>query len=170
MNERGLTLIELCVVIVIVAILLAAGVAGLLRARTASNETSAVASLRTVNSAQVAYAAGCGAGTYATSLPILATIPPGGSQGYLAMDLGNAPAPRRNGYTFNLMPAAGGAAGPDDCNGNATQTRYYAVAVPVVVGNTGTRAFATNHEGGIWQASGGVPPAEPFGPPAEPAR
>ena len=170
MNERGLTLIELCVVILIVAILLATGVATLLRARTAGNETSAAAALRTITSAQFAYASACGGGNYATSLPILATVPPGNSQGYLSEDLGSAPAPQRSGYTFNLMPGAGGAAAPADCNGIATQTRYYAIAVPVLLGNTGTRSFATSQDGAVWQAEGGVPPSEPFGPPAQPVQ
>jgi type II secretory pathway pseudopilin PulG len=164
-DERGLTIVELCIVILVVAILLATGVAALLRARMAGNESSAIGSLRTINSAQFAYAAACGSGNYATSLPILAAVPPGNTQGYLSEDLGSSPTPTRSGYTFQMLPGAGSAAAPPDCNNTQTQTKYYARGVPSVLGQTGDRSFATNQAGRIYQAFGAVPPDEPFDPP-----
>lgn len=164
-RERGMTMVELCIVILVIAILLATGVAALLRARMAGNETSAIGSLRTINSAQFAYASACGGGNYATSLVVLATKPPGNQQGYLSEDLGSSTTPTRSGYTFNLLPGDGGAVAPPDCNDTETQTKYYASGVPSALGQTGDRSFATSQAGAVWQAFGAVPPNEPFEPP-----
>lgn len=163
-DDRGLTLIELCIVILVLAILMVTGVAALLRARMAANESSAIGSLRTINNAQFAYASACGSGQYATSLPILATVPPGNSQGYLSEDLGSSATPQRSGYNYRMLGGAGGAAGTPDCNGTMTQTKYYATAAPVTQGQTGDRAFATNQGGAVYQAQA-TPPDEPFDPP-----
>ena len=166
-SERGMTLIELLIVIIILGILLTVAVAALFRARVSSNEASAVAGLRAVYSAQFSYTAGCGRGSYATRLTDLTAPPPGGTEGYLSPDLGGSNNPERNGYRFNLRPAVGGMPGLPDCHGSPTQTRYYASSVPVALNSTGYRSFAVNQGGAIWQADGGIPPNEPFGPPAE---
>jgi hypothetical protein len=143
-------------------------VAGLVRARTMSNESGAVASLRAINTAQAAYSAVCGGGNYATSLVILGMKSPSGSQGFIDVTLAGATEPLRNGYRFRLQGGLGAVAGPrPDCNSQTTQTTYYATAIPAEPGSTGSRAFATNQKGSVYQLPGAVPPAEPFGPPAE---
>ena len=53
----------------------------LLRARISSNEGVAVASLRTIHSAQAAYASTCGSGGYAQTLEDLSKKPPGAAVG-----------------------------------------------------------------------------------------
>jgi len=164
-GHRGMTLIELCIVIVILAVLMATGVATLMRARVTSNEAAAIAGLRAIYSAQFAYTAGCGQGFYATSLVVLGAKPPGNPQGYLSEDLGSSLTPARNGYTFALAPGAGGITVSEDCNGNETFTHYYASSAPAVLGQTGTRAFAITQAGTVWEATGAVPPDEPFEPP-----
>jgi len=162
-----MTLIELCIVIVVIGILMVIGVASLLRARMASNETAAIGGLRATATAQFAYSSGCGRGNYATSYVILGTRPTANSQGYLAEDLGSAVNPSRNGYTFALALGADGAASFNDCTGNPTQTAYYASARPNAPGQTGDRSFAINQLGAIYQSSTAIPPTEPFGPPAQ---
>ena len=169
-GERGMTLVELCVVIVIIGILLVVAVSSLLRARVAANETSAIGALKSINTAQIAYSSSCGSGSFASSLVILGRKPAGNSQGYVTEYLAGSASPTHGGYRFNVGLGAKAAVGPNDCNNEATITNYYAVAIPTAPGQTGSRAFATSQRAGIYQLPGALPPPEPFGPPSQPAQ
>src|ERR1700745_2902002 len=54
-KQRGVSIIELLIVVAIILISAAIPIPNLLRARMAANEASAVASVRTVNTAEVTY-------------------------------------------------------------------------------------------------------------------
>jgi type IV pilus assembly protein PilA len=167
-NDDGFTLIELLIVVAIISIIAAIAVPGLLRSKASANETSALASLQAINKAELLYASTCGNGGFATSIAVLGTPTPGTTEAFLGADLTQSATPQKSGYTFALAPGTGATASQNDCNGTATQTNYYATAVPQTFGTTGMRSFATDEHQTVWQVNAATPPAQPFGAPATP--
>jgi hypothetical protein len=132
----------------------------MLRVRMASNEASAIASMRAVSSSQQAYATKCNG--YSTTLTELKV-----AGNFLSPDLTGGATVVKTGYTITLVAGMGNTAlvaPPAGCTG--TGTNYYSSATPLAVGSTGARAFATDEPGTIWQDTTGVPPAQPFTPTA----
>jgi prepilin-type N-terminal cleavage/methylation domain-containing protein len=165
--DAGFTLVELMIIITIISIIAAVAVPGLLRARVTSNEAAAIASLKVVTSSQIAYAVSCGFGAYAPTYVVLGTPPVPNSPAYISDDLGSSVSPQKTGYSYTLGAGLGATPGPNDCNGGATVSTYYASAVPITLNTTGTRAFAVNPTASIWERFGGAAPTEPFGPPSK---
>ena len=76
-KQKGFSLIELLIVVAIILIIAAIAIPNLLRARIAANESSAVSTIRTVNTAEVTYQSAYPTYGYADTLGILGPGGPG---------------------------------------------------------------------------------------------
>ena len=132
-KQKGFSLIELLIVVAIILIIAAIAIPNLLRARMAANEASAVASLRTINTACITYNSTYG--QYPTALTDMADVAAGTAPTSTSADLLDpvlsSSAPQKSGYKFVYATASS----------NAT---YTVNANPAVANQTGTRFFYTD--------------------------
>jgi prepilin-type N-terminal cleavage/methylation domain-containing protein len=159
-SHDGFTLIELLIVVAMIAVLATIAFPIMLRARITANEGTAVASLRTIHSAEASYASTCGSGGYAVTLEDLSAIPPGTTVGFVN-DPYVANGVVQQGYYANLMEGDGAAKVLDaanTCNGstNDAMTRFVAERHPENVGSTGVRSFAIDTQGIVYMRMDGV--------------
>jgi type IV pilus assembly protein PilA len=149
-KQKGFSLIELLIVVAIILIIAAIAIPNLLRARIAANESSAVSSVRTVNTAEVTYQSAYPTVGYAANLISLGpgagvqSCPAGGPvqaaacliDGALA---NNIAAGGKSGYKVDALGAKG-------ATGNLLIT-YGVGAAPANFNQTGVRRFCSAEDG-----------------------
>jgi prepilin-type N-terminal cleavage/methylation domain-containing protein len=138
-KQKGFSLIELLIVVAIILIIAAIAIPNLLRARIAANDSSAAASVRMINTAEIAYS-----GTYTTlgypaamtTLGGASPCTPGIATACLIDDslAANGGGLGKSGYNFNAIgsPSAGSAA----------NDQFYSTGTPFGT-LSGTRAYCS---------------------------
>jgi type IV pilus assembly protein PilA len=151
-KQKGFSLIELLIVVAIILIIAAIAIPNFLRSKMASNEASAVSSLRTINTAEVAYFATYSNQGYSADLASLGGVAPCAVATTAAACLVDSVlasasvAPGKTGYVFNYVAPGGG---------GGLVTTYTVSGLPVTAAS-GQRGFFTDQTGVLRYATTGV--------------
>ncbi len=134
-SQKGFSLIELLIVVAIILIIAAISIPNLLRARISANEASAVASLRTINTAMISYNSSYPTVGFAANLASLggsctgSTVPTSTAGCLIDSTLASG---TKSGYTFVAT-----------ASGSAPAGAYFTYANPLTSNSTGVRSFCS---------------------------
>jgi hypothetical protein len=152
-SEAGFTLIDMLFVVALIGLLASMAIPGLMKARGAAQASSAIGTLRVLNSAELSFAITCGLGFYSPDLPTLGAAPPGSVEAFLPDEMVGGFTFIKSGYNFSLAgtPLAGA---PASCNGlGAGQASPGYATVGDPLDPSTARFFGTNSDGVIYQNS-----------------
>jgi prepilin-type N-terminal cleavage/methylation domain-containing protein len=135
-RQKGFSLIELLIVVAIILIIAAIAIPNLLRAKIAANQSSAVGSLRTLNTACIAFSTSYG--IYPTALTNLGPIGSGGTASSSSADLIDSvlAGGTKSGYVFTFTAGA-------------SNQSYSVTATPITAATTGQNMYYTDQSGVI---------------------
>ncbi len=154
-KQKGFSLIELLIVVAIILIIAAIAIPNLIRSKMAANEASAVATLRTINTAEVVYSStynvpgvfgllpDLGTGGTASNCAAGAAPPTSTNACLIDFALENAgTAPGKSGYLLTVgLLAGGGYAGHNNPNNpGSSGVRYFYTDQTLVIRQNSTAA------------------------------
>lgn len=142
----GFSLVELLVVVMVILVIAAIAIPNMVNARMHANEAAAVASMKTINTAEVLYATEFPDQGYAPSLAQLGANgtdcnPPGPNNACIIMDE-TLTSGLKSGYIFEILG-----------DGKTPATSYTSTAMPSSAGFSGRCGFSSGNSGDIFKVS-----------------
>jgi type IV pilus assembly protein PilA len=151
-TEAGFTLIELLIVMSVILILMTLAIPQALKVRKQANETSAMASVRNIGSAETSYASAYPANGYAASLTELGPgtgAPTAQAAQLINQDLASGV---KSGYLFTIVGT-----NKVTVNNQDMYNGFLVTAVPASVGHSGDRGYCMDESGVIkYDPAGGT--------------
>ncbi|HUQ49178.1 MAG TPA: prepilin-type N-terminal cleavage/methylation domain-containing protein [Terriglobales bacterium] len=144
-HAKGFSLIELLIVVAIILILAAIAIPNLLRARLSANESSAVASTRTISTAEAMYQINYPYQGFGTLAQLSGTEPCTPTSAAACLIDTALAAGSKSGYNFNVV-----------LTGSSPASNYLVTSVPMVVGSTGQRSFCSGNPNSLHQKANGT--------------